>query len=238
MRNTVDRIFLFCDLCRPLRNRQPLDSMIAAAMENYLNCQRKDALNKFCPLYKSSTLSVPQAMDLTSVSPSAASSLPQPPDVQITSAGPGERKGKKTRRGCRSGKLCKELKKRKFDQFSDSFSSKDPVPPTSSATVSEQLYRGQPNPNPNPNPILPNKKRATFCPPQTQRRSSKPTKVTTVGEKLFNKFLNGVVTDEKMKRSSDVHTQDLPSTSASSEFIEKKMGSGSVDDIFHPQVID
>lgn len=229
----MDRIFLFCDLCRPLRNRQPLDSMIAAAMENYLNCQRKDTLNKFCPLFKSSTLSIQQSVDLTSVSPSA-SSLPQPPDVQITSAGSGEQKGKKTRRGCRSGKLCKESKKRKFDQFPDSFSSKNPVPLSSSATVSEQLHRSQP---PHPNPIPPNKKRATFCAPQTQR-SSKLTKVTTVGEKLFNKFLNGVVTDEKMKRSSDIHTQDLLSTSASSEFNEKKMGSGSVDDIFHPQVTD
>ena len=217
--------------------------MIAAAMENYFNCHRKDALNKFCPLSKSQPLfpaihTVDQTSATSSSSSSAAavSSLPQPPDVKIhniPSAGSGEHKGKRTRRGCRSGKLQKDLKKRTFDQISASFPpTKDPMPPPSS-TTSEQLHHSQPNPNPKRKPS--NNKKAKFCPPQTQKKS-KLTKVTTVGEKLFDKFLNGVVTDEKMKRSSDIHTQDLPSTSASSEFIEKKLGSSSAEDIFHPQV--
>lgn len=220
----MDRIFFFCDLCRSQRNRQPLDNMIATAMENYFNCHRKNALNKFCPLYKAPLVSISPPMDL----PTAPSSVFPPqrqPDVTVGSTRSGEYKGKRTRRGCRSGKLCKELKKRKFDHFS----SRELAPPLSSSS----LHISQPNPNPNFMP--PQRKVAKVIPSQPQTKL-KPSKVTTVGEKLFDKFLKGVVTDEKMKLSSDVHTQDLPSTSASSDFNEKKMGSSSMEDIFHPQV--
>lgn len=199
--------------------------MIAKAMENYFHCQRKDALNKFCPLYRASLVSISPPVDLTSAPSSTSLPPPRLPEDYIRSE---EHKGKRTRRGCRSGKLCKELKRRKFDHFP----SNEPAPPlSSSSTASDQLHISQPNPNPMP----PKRKVSKFYSSQPQAKS-KPTKVTTVGEKLFDKFLKGVVTDEKMKLSSDVHTQDLPSTLASSDFNDKKMGSSSMEDVFRPQV--